>query len=192
MLPYLNTFFAAINPQNNWRIGSKEKMLEALEFDSYANNDFIIRTGKAVNKFYWIAQGSVRQYFHTEKDVSRIVDIFIPGEFFTDHDCHFNKGLATMDFTAIGSVDCVSIDMDKICHLYTDVPEFAGLVMQLLVRMNSRSLARVKTLLNFSQQERYKYICDNQPELLQLVPLKYIAQYIGIAPESLSRLRSLK
>ena len=37
--------------------------------------------------------------------------------------------------------------------------------------------------------ERFKYVLKQQPELLQKVPQKYIANYIGIKPESLSRLR---
>ena len=42
---------------------------------------------------------------------------------------------------------------------------------------------------SLSYEKRYLYILENEPRIIQSVPLKYIASYIGIAQQSLSRIR---
>ncbi len=189
MIPDLNEFFRAINPSNSWQVGSKEKLMDVLEYEIFSNNDYIIKKNRPVEKFYWVNKGAARHFFDLPNGNERIIDIYLPGDFFTDHESHLSNGIATTSIKAIGKTECFSINIDKICHLYVDVPEFAGFVMMLLVRLNKQSLSRIKMLLALNQHDRYEYIKENQSDIFLHVPLKYIAQYIGVAPESLSRLR---
>jgi len=48
---------------------------------------------------------------------------------------------------------------------------------------------RVFSLLSMSADERYQYLQDQNPDLFQQVPLKYLASMMGMTPESLSRIR---
>lgn len=48
---------------------------------------------------------------------------------------------------------------------------------------------RIDTLLFLSPEERYIDLLNNQPEILQQIPQKHIATYLGIQPQSLSRIR---
>ena len=43
--------------------------------------------------------------------------------------------------------------------------------------------------LSLSPEEKYKYLLKNEPHIIQTIPLKYIASYIGITPQALSRIR---
>jgi CRP-like cAMP-binding protein len=51
-------------------------------------------------------------------------------------------------------------------------------------------LKRELSLLNDSAEERYLKLFSEEPELIHKVPLKYIASYIGVTPQALSRIRS--
>ena len=51
---------------------------------------------------------------------------------------------------------------------------------------------RIALFLNNSAEERYKFILKHHPILLQTVPLQYLASYLGISPQHLSRLRKKK
>jgi len=55
----------------------------------------------------------------------------------------------------------------------------------LFIKKSKRELS----LLTESAEERYLNLFTEQPHLLQLIPLKYIASYIGITPQALSRIR---
>lgn len=48
---------------------------------------------------------------------------------------------------------------------------------------------REKSLLNETAEERYLKLFEEQPHLIQQIPLRYIASYIGITPQALSRIR---
>lgn len=51
------------------------------------------------------------------------------------------------------------------------------------------NLQRTTDLLTLSAEKRYLKLLAEQPEVIQNVPIQYIASYIGIKPESLSRIR---
>ncbi len=53
-----------------------------------------------------------------------------------------------------------------------------------------KSEERLYLIRNHTAEERYAYFLDNYPSLVQKLPLKYIASYLGITPETLSRTRS--
>jgi CRP-like cAMP-binding protein len=53
----------------------------------------------------------------------------------------------------------------------------------------SENIHHLLSVLELSPEERYLYLLRKQSKLLQEVPLKYLASYIGITPQSLSRLR---
>jgi hypothetical protein len=48
---------------------------------------------------------------------------------------------------------------------------------------------RELSLLQYNAKERYLQLLHEQPEILQQIPLKYVASYIGITPQALSRIR---
>jgi hypothetical protein len=59
----------------------------------------------------------------------------------------------------------------------------------LIERVAAKSIKRTKSLLSFSPEKQFLELIEDQPEIFQRVPQRYIAQYLGIAPESLSRIK---
>jgi len=51
---------------------------------------------------------------------------------------------------------------------------------------------RIIDLLSLTAHEKYLKLIKNQPDIIQNVPVKYIASFIGVQPESLSRIRKMK
>jgi hypothetical protein len=47
----------------------------------------------------------------------------------------------------------------------------------------------LEDLQNETAEARYRHLLENQPDLLQRIPLRFLASYLGIAPQSLSRIR---
>jgi hypothetical protein len=48
---------------------------------------------------------------------------------------------------------------------------------------------RVFSFLSMSSEERYEYLSQSKPDLLQHIPLQYLASMLGVTPETLSRIR---
>jgi len=77
-------------------------------------------------------------------------------------------------------------DLQKVYN-ETDIGNFIGRQAgeELFLKKSKRELS----FLNETAEERYLNLFTEQPNLLQKIPLKYIASYIGITPQALSRIR---
>ncbi|MEM9528663.1 MAG: cyclic nucleotide-binding protein, partial [Bacteroidota bacterium] len=69
------------------------------------------------------------------------------------------------------------------------VPNWESLEKQFLARCFSTLEDRVFSFLSLTTRERYAHLLAYQPELFNTVPLHYLASMLGMAPETLSRIR---
>jgi CRP-like cAMP-binding protein len=60
---------------------------------------------------------------------------------------------------------------------------------QLLVELIQQQMEREKDLLTAAPSERYKRVLERSPQLFQEIPTKYIASYLRMTPETLSRIK---
>lgn len=83
-----------------------------------------------------------------------------------------------------------SISYAQLAELYRAFPEFNYVGRVLTERYYVQSEHRAHQLRTLSAAERYTRLVQDFPGLAQRVPLKYLASHLGIAPETLSRLRA--
>ena len=83
-----------------------------------------------------------------------------------------------------------SISYAQLAELYRSFPEFNYVGRVLTERYYVQSEQRAYQLRTLSATERYVQLVREFPNLAQRVPLKYLASHLGIAPETLSRLRA--
>lgn len=81
------------------------------------------------------------------------------------------------------------ISKDDIDKLSQQIPEWNTLGLRFFEKLFLKKEKRNASLLLTSAKDRYLAIINETPQLVERVPLYYIAQYIGIKPESLSRIR---
>lgn len=96
---------------------------------------------------------------------------------------------SAMGIEALTDVRVISIskkDLDHLCDISKKAERIGRLNAERLYR---RKEEREISLLTMTATERYQELLNRDPELFQLIPLKYIASYLGIQPESLSRIR---
>ena len=77
-------------------------------------------------------------------------------------------------------------DLDRLCNESKNAERIGRLNAERIYR---RKEEREISLLTMSATERYTELLKRSPQLFQQIPLKYIASYLGIQPESLSRIR---
>ena len=84
------------------------------------------------------------------------------------------------------------IKRDDIEKLYAEIPEVQGITSNAYEKLSSILQKRIAMLQINSAEERYDYLLKHHSVLLQTVPLRYVASFIGVTPQHLSRLRKLK
>ena len=85
-----------------------------------------------------------------------------------------------------------SISYNELQYIYRQFPEFNFIARVLTEKYYTLSEQRLYSIRMQRSHERYQYLLDHFPELIQRVPAKYLASYLGITEETLSRIRSKK
>lgn len=170
-------------PDADWELFSSK--LQRRVFD---RKQSVIKAGEVENYISYIDEGIIRYYMEEgDKDITFEIAFenslaAVYDSFLTRTPVNFcAEALTPTVFWSISYADLQSFyDMssvgDRLGRLATE---------QLYIRKNKRQLS----LLKDSAEQRYLKLLQEQGHFIQLVPLKYLASYIGITPQALSRIR---
>lgn len=92
----------------------------------------------------------------------------------------------------IEDAELVAIDANKLFNLYDTFPEIERLFRKIFEAAYVNTINRIESIQFHTAEERYNLLINEAPDVLQRVPLKYVASYLGITQQSLSRIRSRK
>lgn len=148
----------------------------------------ILHVGMVENYLSFIASGITRHYTEEgEKDIT--FEIGFANSFGTAYDSFVTQQPCTYQVEALTDVVQWSISYADLQHVYANssTGDRIGRLSaeELFIRKSKRQLS----LLTDTAEQRYRSLVMEQPHLLQYIPLKYLASYIGITPQALSRIR---
>jgi len=154
----------------------------------YKTNDHLLRVGETERFLYFIGKGVVRSYI--ERNESEVtIEFSFEKTIFCSYASFVTQAPSRINTQALTDVAIWRITFDDLQKVYstTSIGNLIGRIASeiLYVEKSNRELA----LLSMSAEERYLNLFSEQPELIRNIPLKYIASYIGITPQALSRIR---
>lgn len=148
----------------------------------------LIEKGKVETQLTFIEKGIIRQFFPNE-EADLTFGFSFDHSFFSAYESFLTKQPSL--YSAETLVDSVIWKISKsdleLVYKHTRVGNQIGRKMaeQLFLTKS----AREQSLLNQSAEERYLNLFHQRPELIKHIPLKYIASYLGVTPQALSRIR---
>lgn len=170
---------------------SLDMLIEIAQERQLSKGEIFLRQGQVCKKIVFVTKGYLRTFF-TKDGIDINTDFTFENNFTTNL-----KSLrsSTPSETTIQAGETTSIyefDKDMLLNLYKVSPEIESfgrnLLEQLLIAYDEHtSLFKI-----YSPIERYQYLLQNKPELLQRISLSQLASYLGIARETLSRIRKRK
>ncbi|MEG2101603.1 Crp/Fnr family transcriptional regulator [Flavobacterium sp. FlaQc-28] len=143
---------------------------------------------KPVKYLYFINSGFIR-VFYNENGSQITTHINCPSGFITSFNSFINAAVSNDNVECITSCQVLRITKDNfnlLCQNSQKWADFARIIYERSVIYNEQ---RTKDIINLSAEERYLNLLKHNPDIIQNVPLQYIASFIGIKPESLSRVR---
>ncbi|MGE8553088.1 MAG: Crp/Fnr family transcriptional regulator [Chryseobacterium jejuense] len=154
----------------------------------YAKNEIITQQGDTENHLSFIESGLVRFYIPDDEH-GYTFSFSFEKEFTCAYDSFLTQTPSEYEMQALTETVVWQISYNDLQKIYsqTNVGNHLGRFAseKLFLSKSKRELS----LLKLTAKERYLKLFTEQPELLQRVPLKYIASYIGITPQALSRIR---
>ena len=155
----------------------------------YGKNEMILREGETCTNIYWVVKGLVRQfYFKNGKEVTEYMAtessiVMCIESLFLEQPTHLQiKAIEPSVLIALPKADLEAVAMKSvnIQILYRKILEESLILSQIHADM-----------LRFeSAQDRYQKLIKRQPQLVLRAPLVYIASYLQMTPETLSRVRT--
>lgn len=154
-----------------------------------AKNEHLLTEGKTCRHLYFLEQGALRGYYNLEgKEVTHWF-AFAP-DFVTSFHSFITQQQAVESIQLLEGSVLWSISKEAATQLMNQYHEIERLVRiayeNFYLRLEERFVnAQFKTA-----AERYQQLLEQTPHILERVPLGYIASYLGISQETLSRIRS--
>ena len=167
-------------------------VLSHIQFKTYLKGEILLRHDEVCKSISYLLKGSVIYYQQNEKGDEITTDFAFEGEWVTDNRSRISQTPSHQYIRAWEDTLTATIQQDELEILFREVPsmERAGrlLIEQAYVKIVQLSI----DLQILSAEERYQKLIAESPQAFQRLPLYHIANYLGIAPKSLSRIRNKK
>ncbi len=167
----------------------EEKILAAFEPIALSKKEKLLHPGETCSYIYFIVQGAMRSYFVDEKGNEHIFQIRLDNSWISDLEGFFTQKPSKYYLQSLEEGFALRVSHEDLEQLYQEVPALERYFRILFQKAYSNALERLNATMWETAQQRYADLLRVHPDIFQRVPLVYIASYLGIAPESLSRIR---
>ncbi|MFD1770450.1 Crp/Fnr family transcriptional regulator [Sphingobacterium suaedae] len=159
--------------------------LQHVEFPKKA---IILEQGKTEKHLSFIEKGMIR-FFKPRLDQDFTFAFAFEKSFVSAYDSFLTQQPSTYNIEAM--TDCVlwRITYDDLHAIYENTTVGDRIGRKVAEDIYLKKMKREIALLDDTAKKRYLDLMKEQPKLIQYIPLKYLASYIGIRPQSLSRIR---
>ncbi|HSD08602.1 Crp/Fnr family transcriptional regulator [Flavobacterium sp.] len=166
-----------------------EKIVSSFEYAKFKPKEYLATIGKTSNEIYFIINGLARVYYlKNGKEVTTYLSS--DNGFIASYSSFINQTHSFENIQCIEECEVLSISYAKMQKLYAEIPNWER-VGRILAEQNYLCMAdRLLKLQMIPAKEKYlTFLQATHPKIIQRTPLIYIASYLGITPESLSRIR---
>jgi CRP/FNR family transcriptional regulator, anaerobic regulatory protein len=155
---------------------------------SLKRGDFWVREGDFKADLVFINKGMLRAYF-IKAEIEKTFDLVIENQIITSTNCYSLGMPSNYYIQAVEDSHISTISKDNLEILFAQTSKWERVGRIVAEAYTVEQEDRIRSFVADTAQERYANLAQNQPELLQRTPQIYLANYLGITPQSLSRLR---
>jgi CRP-like cAMP-binding protein len=150
--------------------------------------EYFCEMDKLNKRVGFLVEGLV-YYYVLKDDNESITDFTREKEFVSEYHTFINQTKATQSIKAIEDCKFLIMDYNAIQRLYNEIKEGNKFGRIILEHRFGIVVNQLLSLYTHSPEERYIYFVKNYPDLSQRIPQYLIAAFIGVKPQSLSRIR---
>lgn len=168
--------------------GEEERIRTIFKMKFYRKGDYLLKEGQICKEVGFINEGLVR-YFINKDGEELIYDFGRAGNYTCNYQSFLDKSVSTKNIQCIEDTVLLSISFDHLQLLYEKVKEGQKFGRIICEQIYVDSLDKITSLYNDTPENRYIQFTKLYPDLQQRIPQYYISSFVGIKPQSLSRIR---
>jgi CRP-like cAMP-binding protein len=151
---------------------------------------FTLNEGGICKNSIFVTGGCLRGFTVDKNGVEHVLSFAPPGWWMADMYSLISQKPGILNIEALEDTEAIilsKIDQEK---LYYEVPKFERFFRVLTENSLVANQQRIVDNMSLTAEERYSIFCKRYPSLIDHLPQKQIASYIGVTPEFFSRMRS--
>ena len=181
-------FLTQIFPPSNFKKEDLLLVLDQYQQIEFKKHDYLIREGSVANYYYFLESGFARSYAIDPDGNDITTNFFSPKDIIIDWRSYFLKTPCREDIQAVQPCVVWKISFERFMKLF-HIEAFREVGRTRLVNNYFELKNHSVSLIADPAKERYLNLIKAHPDLVQNVPLKQIATYLGVTDTSLSRIR---
>ena len=166
----------------------KEAIAQSTELKEFKKGDFLVKEGQKSMNSYFVLQGCIRQYNLSNGD-EKTTRFFTESEWVISVDGFSENPVSMHNWICMEDCILVSGNEQKAQELFDEFPKLETISRKIVETAFSEIQKSILFYHSETPEQRYLSLVDKYPDILQRVPQYHIASYIGVKPESLSRIR---
>lgn len=181
-------FLKTIFNEQNFQKNELETIIAQYERIEFSKNDFLVKEGATANFYYFIESGFARSYAIDLEGNDITTKFFSSTDIVIDWHSYFLKTKCRENIQAINACVAWKITFENFMKLF-NIESFREVGRTRLVNNYFELKNHSVSIIADTARERYLNLLKIKPDVVQNVPLKQIATYLGITDTSLSRIR---
>jgi CRP-like cAMP-binding protein len=179
------SYFSRISPL------SKEEsaaIAESMQTKTFKKGDYLLQEGQISANTYFILEGCVREYILTDGD-EKTTNFFTEEQWAISLNNFAPQNTAKHNWVCVEDTTVVVGDEQQAQALFERFPRFETISRTIMEAAFLEQKEALSSYYTDSPEQRYLKLMKSRPDLAQRVPQYQLASYIGVKPESLSRIR---
>lgn len=182
-------FFAHIAEKVKLSVGEQHDVKSFFSPKKLRKKQYLLQEGNVCQYMAFVENGLLRSYNVDEKGLEHMIQFAWEGWWITDTYSFHSGTSATFNIDAIEDAELLLITLPHFEDMMLKVPAMERYFRILFQKNIISKERRLMNTITYSSEEKYIKLTENNPELVQRIPQNLIASYLGITPETLSRLR---
>ena len=166
-----------------------DKIINSYRLQFFKKKEYFIKEGVECKFQGFVVGGTFRVYYSDDRGLEHVLYFGFKDWWVGDVAAFMNGDSANLNVQAMEDSYVLAIDKDTQEFLFENVPVLNKLFLKITQRTMGVLQKRLLMSFSASAELRYKELLERHPGIEQLVPQHQIASYLGILPESLSRMK---
>lgn len=148
----------------------------------------LLQIGQTSTAFFFLIKGCIRLYYRNSNN-EKTAFFYLENNFVSSYQSYVHQTPAAHGLQAIESCKVAVIDLKVAQQLLESSTKFEFLARKIMEEELITYQNITANYVTLNAEERYQHLLKHHPQLIQRIPQMYLASYVGVAPETLSRIR---
>ncbi len=190
----MNTELFLENMRKHIRLTEEEEavVLSKLRPVKLKRREQLLKQGTVARDLAFVLEGCLRAYALDDNGFEHILQFAPTGWWISDMSSVISRSESLLNVDAIKPSEVLLLSREDQLSLFDEVPKLERYFRVLTENGLVSSRMRLIENLSLTARQRYQRFCQTYPNLINEIPQKYIASFIGVTPEFLSKIRGEK